>query len=89
MLIHRPEEVLDIQSELMFVNGTVHLTPGMKLWQTNNSGAILYILMLYAHSISLKCGRLLNTHSKDFIRMYIEHVTSHKRKNRFVSCYEG
>jgi len=31
----------------------------------------------------------LNTHSNDFIRRYIEHVTSCKRKNRFVSRFEG
>ena len=30
--MHRPEEALDIQSELIFVNA---LTPGMKLWYTD------------------------------------------------------
>ena len=25
-IIHRPEEALDIQSELIFINGMVHLT---------------------------------------------------------------
>ena len=42
-IIHRSEEPLDIQSELIFVNGMVHaLTPGMKLWYTNNSSFTSY-----------------------------------------------
>ena len=35
-------------------------------------------------SISAMCGSTLNTHSKDFIRTYNEHVTSLKRKNCLV-----
>ena len=34
-------------------------------------------------------GIALNTHSNDFIRGYIERVTSRKRKNHFGSCCEG
>jgi len=37
--------------------------------------------MLYTRVISLKRGSVLNTCSHDFIRTYIEHVTSRKRKN--------
>ena len=33
--------------------------------------------------------RALNTRSNDFIRTYIERVTSRNRKNRFVSRCEG
>ena len=32
---------------------------------------------------------MLNTRSNDFIHAYIQHVTSHKRKNCFVSLREG
>ena len=39
--------------------------------------------------ISPQRGSVLNTRSNDFICTYIEHVTSHKWKNRFVSRYEG
>ena len=42
-----------------------------------NSKACFH-LARYAHIISLKRSRELNTLSNDFIRMYIERVTSHK-----------
>ena len=48
-----------------------------------------FILTLYACIISPKCGSVLNTRSNNFIRMYIEHVTLLKRKNHFMSRYEG
>ena len=38
------------------------------------------ILTLCTHIISLKCGSMLNTRSNDFIRRYIEHMTSCTRK---------
>ena len=44
--MHRPEEALDIQSELIFINGMVHLaTPGMKLWYRNNSAFTSYTIL--------------------------------------------
>ena len=45
--------------------------------------------MLYARIISPKLSTALNTRNNDFIRPYIERVTSRKRKNRFVSRCEG
>ena len=48
-----------------------------------------FTLTLYAHIISLKRGSTLNTRSNDFIRTYIERVTSRKRKNHFMSRGEG
>jgi len=39
-----------------------------------------YILACYAHFIGQKCGSALNTCSSDFIRRYIEHMASLKRK---------
>ena len=53
-----------------------------------NSKACFH-LACYAHIISLKRSRALNTLSNDLIRMYIERVMSYKRKNRFVSRCEG
>ena len=49
----------------------------------------VFILMLYACIICLKRVSTLNTRSNDFICTYIEHVTSRKRRNRFVSRCEG
>ena len=46
-------------------------------------------LARYARIISLKPGSELNTRSIDFIRTYIERVTSRKLSNRFVSRCEG
>ena len=61
--------------------------PDISLSIMNSKAA--FTLTLYAHIISLKCGSTLNTRSNDFIRTYIERVTSRKRKNRFVSRCEG
>ena len=49
----------------------------------------LYICVRYTCIISPKCGSVLNTHSNDFIHMYIEHVTSCKRKNCFAVSGDG
>ena len=43
----------------------------------------------YTCIISPKHGNGFNTRSNGFTRRYIEHVTSCKRKNHFVSCCEG
>ena len=56
-----------------------------------NSKACFH-LACKAHIISLKHSRALNTLIAMIlysIRMYIERVTSHKRKNHFVSRCEG
>ena len=47
-----------------------------------------FISLRYTYNISPKHGSTLNTCSNDFIHKYIEHVTSHKRENRFMSCCE-
>ena len=54
-----------------------------------NSKACFFTHALCVYDISLKRGSVLNTHSNDFIRRYIEHVTSCMRKNRFRSRCEG
>ena len=46
-----------------------------------------FILVRYAHNISPKHCSALNT-CKDFIRRYIECLTSHTRKNHFGSRCE-
>ena len=44
-----------------------------------NSKARFYTKALYARIINPKRGSALNTRRSDFIRTYIERVTSHKR----------
>ena len=70
-IIHRPEpEALDIQSELIFVNGMVHLTQEyIKLWYTKNFPSppthhhplqrLLKCLRDVTHSIYLRIKSLL------------------------------
>ena len=45
--------------------------------------------LAHACIVSPKRGSALNTRRNDFIRKYIERVTSRKRKNRFGSRCDG
>ena len=45
--------------------------------------------MRYTHNISPKHGSTLNTHSNDFIRRFIECMTSHKRKKMLRDTVRG
>ena len=61
-----------------------------------NMGAYIHVVLILCgcllsrfYGISPKHGSVFNTRSNDFIRRYIEQVTSRKRQNCFRSRCEG